>query len=159
VGRTQCELSASVDQRNEPFSADADTNDESLARQLERMQNRLDRLENEDRIAETIVHTYGPSVCLLHVVVGFRGKDSGLLIRIAPDATGKARVDDRVMVSLDTDGTGPPLQLNFFGTVFLITSDRRLLTNRHVAEPWASDMELKRILDLGATAFVVSYTA
>jgi len=31
-------------------------------------QNRLNRLENEGRIAETIVHTYGPSVCLLHVV-------------------------------------------------------------------------------------------
>jgi S1-C subfamily serine protease len=136
-----------------------DTNDESFARQLERTQNRLDRLENEDRIAETIVHTYGPSVCFLHVLVGFRDKDSGQLIRIDADATGKAHLDDKGMVSLDTDGTGPPLQVDFFGTGFLVTSDGRLLTNHHVAEPWASDMELTHILDLDAAAFVVSYTA
>jgi S1-C subfamily serine protease len=141
------------------MAANGDTNDESLARQLERTQNRLDRLENQDRIAETIVHTYGPSVCFLHVVVGFRDKVSGQLIRLAADDTGKARVDDKGMVSLDTDGTGPPLQLDIFGTGFLVTSDGRLLTNHHVAEPWASDMELKQILDLGAAAYVVSYTA
>ena len=148
-----------TEQTRKKMAANGDTNDESLATQLERTQNRLDRLENEDRIAETIVHTYGPSVCFLHVVVGFRDKASGQLIRIAADATGKARVDDKGMVSLDTDGTGPPLQLDIFGTGFLVTSDGRLLTNRHVAEPWASDMELKQILDLGAAAFVVSYTA
>jgi len=148
-----------TEQTRKKMAANGDTNDESLATQLERTQNRLDRLENQDRIAETIVHTYGPSVCFLHVVVGFRDKVSGQLIRIAADATGKARVDDKGMVSLDTDGTGPPLQLDIFGTGFLVTSDGRLLTNRHVAEPWASDMELKQILDLGAAAFVVSYTA
>jgi hypothetical protein len=113
-------------------------------------------LENEGRIAETIVHSYGPSVCLLHVVVEFRDKDSGQLIRIAADATGKPRVDNKGMVSLDTDGMGPPLQLDFFGTGFLVASDGRLLTNHHVAEPWWGDKELKQILDVGAAAFVVS---
>src|SRR4029077_20919860 len=152
-------LQVQTEDTRKKMAADGDKNDESLARQLERTQNRLDRLENEDRIAETIVHTYGPSVCFLHVVVGFRDKDSGQLIRIAADATGNARVDDKGMVSLDTDGTGQPLQLDFFGTGFLVASDGRLLTNHHVAEPWAGDMELKQILDLGAAAFVVSYTA
>ena len=63
------------------------------------------------------------------------------------------------MVSLDTDGTGPPLQLDFFGTGFLVASDGRLLTNHHVAEPWWGDQELKQLIDAGAAAFVVSYTA
>jgi len=156
---TRESLQVQTEDTRQKMAADGGKTDESLARQLERTQNRLDRLENEDRIAETIVHTYGPSVCLLHVVVGFRDKDSGQLIRIAADATGNARVDHKGMVSLDTDGTGPPLQLDFFGTGFLIASDGRLLTNHHVAEPWAGDMELKQILDLGAAAFVVSYTA
>ena len=156
---TRESLQVQTEGTRQKMAADGGKTDESLARQLERTQNRLDRLENEDRIAETIVHTYGPSVCLLHVVVGCRDKDSGQLIRIAEDATGEARVDDKGMVSLDTDGTGPPLQLDFFGTGFLIASDGRLLTNHHVAEPWAGDMELKQILDLGAAAFVVSYTA
>jgi S1-C subfamily serine protease/DNA-binding response OmpR family regulator len=156
---TRESLQAQTEDSRKKMAANGDTNDESLARQFEKTQNRLDRLENEGRTAETIVNTYGPSVCFLHVVVGFRDKDSGQLIRIAADATGKARVDDKGMASLDTAGTGPPLQLDFFGTGFLVTSDGRLLTNHHVAEPWWGDEELKQILDLGAAAFVVSYTA
>jgi S1-C subfamily serine protease len=156
---TRESLQVQTEDTRKKMAADGDKNDESLARQLERTQNRLDRLENEDRIAETIVHTYGPSVCFLHVVVGFRDKDSGQLIRIAEDATGEARVDDKGMVSLDTDGTGAPLQLDFFGTGFLVASDGRLLTNHHVVEPWVGDMELQQILGFGAAAFVVSYTA
>src|SRR4029077_8687852 len=90
---TRESLQVQTEDTRQKMAADGGKTDESLARQLERTQNRLDRLENEDRIAETIVHTYGPSVCLLHVVVGFRDKDSGQLIRIAADATGNARVD------------------------------------------------------------------
>jgi S1-C subfamily serine protease len=157
--RTRESLRAQTEEIRKRMAADGDTNGESLKKQLQETQNRLDRLENEGRIAETIVHTYGPSVCLLHVVVEFRDKDSGQVIRIAADATGKPRVDNKGMVSLDTDGTGPALQLDFFGTGFLVASDGRLLTNHHVAEPWWGDKELKQILDLGAAAFVVSYTA
>jgi serine protease Do len=93
------------------------------------------------------------------VVVEFRDKDSGQLIRISSDATGKALVDDKGMVSLETEGTGPPLQVDGFGTGFLIARDGRLLTNHHVAEPWWGDEELKQLLDRGATAFAASYTA
>ena len=156
---TRLSLQVQSEHTRKKMAANGNTNDESLARQLERTQNRLDRLENEGRIAETIVQTYGPSVCLLHVVVEFRDKDTGELIRIAADATHKRRVDDKGMLSLDTDGTGPPLQLDFFGTGFLVASDGRLLTNHHVAEPWWGDKELKQLLDAGAAAFVVSYTA
>jgi serine protease Do len=156
---TRESLKVQTEETRTKMAVDGGTNDESLKSQLEKTQNRLDRLENEGRIAETIVRTYGPSVCLLHVVVEFRDKDSGELIRIVGDATGKPRVDNKGMVSLDTDGTGPPLQLEFFGTGFLVASDGRLLTNHHVAEPWWGDEEMKQILDLGATAFVVSYTA
>src|SRR5882762_4259823 len=116
---TRESLKAQTDEIRKKMAADGDTNGESLKKQLQKTQNRLDRLENEGRVAETIVQTYGPSVCLLHVVVEFRDKDSGQLIHIAADATGKPRVDDKGMVSLDTDGTGPPLQLDFFGTGFL----------------------------------------
>ena len=97
-------------------------------------QNRLSRLESEGRVAETIVHTYGPSICLLHVVVQFRDPDSGQLIHISADATGKPQVDDKGMVSLETAGTGPLLQLDVFGTGFLVARDGRLLTNHHVVD-------------------------
>ena len=141
------------------IAADGDTDSESLKKQLQEAENRLNRLENEGRVAETIVHTYGPSICLLHVVVEFRDKESGQLILVAADATGKAQVDDKGMVSLGTEGTGPPLQLDIFGTGFLVARDGRLLTNHHVAEPWWGNEELKPLLDRGASAFAASYTA
>jgi S1-C subfamily serine protease len=92
------------------------------------------------------------------VVVQFRDNDSGQLLRISTDATGKPQVDDKGMVSLETEGTGPLLQLDVFGTGFLVARDGRLLTNHHVAEPWWSNDELKPLLDRGASAFAASYT-
>src|SRR3982075_210826 len=68
------------------IAADGDTDSDSLKKQLQETQNRLNRRENEGRVAETIGHRFGPSVCLLHVVVEFRDKGSGQLIRISSDA-------------------------------------------------------------------------
>jgi S1-C subfamily serine protease/DNA-binding NarL/FixJ family response regulator len=156
---TRESLKAQTEEIRKKMAGDGDADSESLKKQFQETQNRLNRLENEGRVAETIVHTYGPSVCLLHVVVKFRDKDSGQVIRIAADVAGKPLVDEKGMVALETDGTGPPLQLDFFGTGFLVASDGRLLTNHHVAEPWRSDEKLKELLDLGAEGFAASYTA
>ena len=152
-------LKAQTEEIRKKMAADSDGDGASLKKQLQETQNRLNRLENEGRVAETIVHTYGPSVCLLHVVVAFRDKDSGQVIRVSTDATGKPLVDDKGMVSLETEGTGPPLQLDVFGTGFLIAPDGRIITNHHVAEPWWGDEELKKLLEKGAIAFASSYTA
>jgi S1-C subfamily serine protease/DNA-binding NarL/FixJ family response regulator len=156
---TRESLKAQTEEIRKKIAANGNTDGDSLQKQLQETQNRLNRLENEGRVAETIVHKFGPSVCLLHVVVEFRDKDSGQLIRISSDATGNALVDDKGMVSLETEGTGPPLQVDAFGTGFLVAHDGRLLTNHHVAEPWWGDEELKQLLDRGATPFAASYTA
>jgi len=156
---TRESLKAQTQEIRKKIAAGGNTDVESLRAQLQTTQNRLSRIENEGRVAETIVQTYGPSICLLHVVVEFRDKDSGQLLRISTDATGKPQVDDKGMVSLETEGTGPPLQIDVFGTGFLVASDGRLLTNHHVAEPWWGSDELKQLLDRGASAFAVSYTA
>ena len=159
VPGTRESLKAQTEEIRKKMATDGKADSESLNKQLKETQNRLNRLETEGRVAETIVHRYGPSVCLLHVVVEFRDKDSGQVIRIAADATGKPLVDEKGMVSLETDGTGPPLQADFFGTGFLVASDGRLLTNHHVAEPWWADEKLKELIAQGADAFAESYTA
>ncbi len=59
---------------------------QSLKQQLADTQKRLKLLENEGKVAETIVHSYGPSVCLLHVVVEFSayfpGSTEGLTAKL-----------------------------------------------------------------------------
>ena len=159
VPGTRESLKAQTEEIRKKMTTEGKGDSESLNKQLKETQNRLNRLETEGRVAETIVHTYGPSVCLLHVVVELRDKDSGHVIRIVADATGKPLVDEKGLVSLETEGTGPPLQFDFFGTGFLVANDGRLLTNHHVAEPWWADEKLKELVDQGADAFAVSYTA
>jgi S1-C subfamily serine protease/DNA-binding response OmpR family regulator len=154
---TRDSLKARSEEIRKKMAADGDG--DSLKKQLQETENRLNRLETEGRVAETIVHTYGPSICLLHVVVQFRDHDSGQLIRFSADANGKPQVDNKGMVSLETEGNGPPLEVDVFGTGFLVARDGRLLTNHHVAEPWWSDEELKQLLERGAVAFAASYTA
>jgi S1-C subfamily serine protease len=133
--------------------ADAD----SLKRQLADTQSRLKLLESEDKIAETVIHNYGPSVCLLHVVVEFLDNQSGLPIRVAVDAAGKPLVNDKGIVQLDIDGAGPHLQIDVFGTGFLVKRDGKIITNHHVVEPWWKDEDMKQLLDHGATAYVLDY--
>jgi S1-C subfamily serine protease len=133
--------------------------DGELRKQLLDTQGRLNRLESEGKFAETIVKSYGSSVCLLHVVVEFLDRGTGNSIRIAVDSLGKPVLDDKGMVQLDIAGNGPHLQLDVFGTGFLVRNDGRLLTNHHVAEPWWGNDELKTLIDHGAAAYALSYTA
>lgn len=130
---------------------------DSLKRQLVDTQNRLNLLEREGKIAESVVQDYGPSVCLLHVVVEFLDKHSGHPIQVVVDTAGKPLVDDKGMVQLDAGGTGPHLQLDVFGTGFLVKREGKIITNHHVVEPWWKDEDLKQLLDQGATAYVLSY--
>jgi len=136
-------------------SADAD----NIRRELAKTQDRLNRLESDRKIAETIVSKSGSSVCLLHVVVEFLDRSSGKPILVAVDGLGKPIQDEKGMVQLATEGNGPHLQLDIFGTGFLVRKDGQLVTNHHVAEPWWGNDELKKLIEGGASAYALSYTA
>jgi len=146
----------SEDLRKKVASA-GDADADSLKRQLADTQRRLKLLESEGKIAETVVHDYGPSVCLLHVVVEFLDKQSGHPIQVAVDAGGKPQVDDKGMVQLDLGGAGPHLQIDVFGTGFVVRRDGKIMTNHHVVEPWWKDEDMKQLVDHGATAYVLTY--
>ena len=156
---TRAALLAQSNELKQKVAAAGGNGDGELRKQLLETQNRLNRLESDGKFAETIVRSYGSSVCLLHVVVEFLDKSSGKPILIAVDGLGKPILDDKGNVSLDTEGGGPHLQLDVFGTGFLVRKDGRLLTNHHVAEPWWGNDELKTLIDHGASAYALSYTA
>ena len=132
---------------------------DSLKQQLLETQRRLALLEREGRIAENVVHKYGPGVCLLHVGLGFLDRQSRQPILVAVDASGKPRIDDNGMIKFGVGGKGPRFQIDAFGTGFLAAVGGIILTNHHVVEPWWQNDELKQLLAFGVDPYVLSYEA
>lgn len=118
-----------------------------LERQLRASNERLQKLETERTVAQDVIHSYSASVCLLHVVVGFRDKGSGLILRyttMTPNGSPLADGGGRTQVQLG--GIGPEVRMDVFGTGFLVSADGRIVTNHHVAEPWWKNDDIGELL-------------
>src|SRR6267142_1010466 len=55
----------------------------TLQSQLAAVDSRLQKLETEGKVAQTIIQAYEPSVCLIHVVLAFREHTTGSRLRYA----------------------------------------------------------------------------
>ena len=132
----------------------------SLQRQLAAVDSRLEKLETEGRVAETIIQSYEPSVCLIHVVLAFREHTTGLRLHYAEmTASGEPKTDEHNNPLLSLTGSGPELHLDVFGTGFLASADGQILTNHHVAEPWWQNDDLKEMVDQGLEPVVAEMSA
>jgi CheY-like chemotaxis protein len=114
-----------------------------LQKQLKAANDRLQRLETESTVAQEVIHSYSSSVCLLHVIVGFRDKGSHLVLRYTSLNPGTPGNGEQGQVQLG--GIGPEVRMDAFGTGFL-AADGRLVTNHHVVEPWWKNDEIGELL-------------
>jgi DNA-binding response OmpR family regulator len=125
-------------------------NTSALQNQLRTVENRLEKLEAEGKVAQTIIKSYEPSVCLIHVVLAFRDHTTGLTLHYAEmTSNGDPQTDEHDNPLLSLTGSGPEVHLDVFGTGFLASPRGQILTNHHVAEPWWQNDELKEMLDQG----------
>jgi DNA-binding response OmpR family regulator len=137
-------------------AATGDTSE--LQRQLDETNSRLARVQNESEAAEAVIRTYAPSVCLLHVSVGFRERSSGKLLRyggITPAGEPLKDSDGNIVYSLE--GRAPEVRQDFFGTGFIV-GDGRILTNHHVAQPWWKNDEMDAALKQGLEPVIAEFT-
>jgi serine protease Do len=135
-------------------------NSSALQSQLSAVQERLQRLETEGKVAQTIIESYEPSVCLIHVVVGFRDHVTGLALHYAGmNNAGEPVTDEHNNPLLATNGSGPEVHLDVFGTGFLVSDKGQILTNHHVAEPWWNNDDLKQMTDQGVDPTVLEMKA
>jgi len=131
-----------------------------LRNQMEVVEGRLAKLENEGKAAHTIIDAYEPSVCLIHVALTFRDRTSGLKLHYAEmTSTGEPATDKSNNPLLSLTGSGPEVQLDVFGTGFLASDDGQILTNHHVVEPWWQNADLKEMLDQGLEPVITEMTA
>jgi DNA-binding response OmpR family regulator/S1-C subfamily serine protease len=132
----------------------------TLQKQLSAVQSRIQKLEAEGKVAQTIIQSYEPSVCLIHVVLAFRDRTTGLRLHYAGmTSSGEPTVDEHNNPLLSLSGSGPEVHLDVFGTGFLASASGQILTNHHVAEPWWQNDELKEMLDHGLAPVIAEMTA
>jgi DNA-binding response OmpR family regulator/S1-C subfamily serine protease len=132
----------------------------ALENQVAVVEGRLEKLENQGKFAHTIIDTYQPSVCLIHVVLAFRDPVTGLKLHYASlTGNGEPATDKSNNPLVSPEGIGPEVHLDIFGTGFLASDDGQILTNHHVAEPWWHNDELKEMLDQGLKPEIAVMTA
>jgi DNA-binding response OmpR family regulator/S1-C subfamily serine protease len=131
-----------------------------LQNQLTAVEGRLQKLETEGKVAQTIIQSYEPSVCLIHVVLAFRDHATGLRLRYAGlNSNGGPTTDEHNNPLLSLTGSGPEVHLDVFGTGFLVSGNGQILTNHHVVEPWWQNDDLKEMLDQGLEPAIAEMTA
>jgi DNA-binding response OmpR family regulator len=135
-------------------------NASTLQSQLAAVDSRLEKLETEGKVAQTIIQSYEPSVCLIHVVLAFRDHTTGLRLHYAGlTSTGEPTTDEHNNPLLSLTGNGPEVHLDVFGTGFLASASGQILTNHHVAEPWWQNDDLKEMVDQGLEPVIAEMTA
>ncbi|MGA8145599.1 MAG: response regulator, partial [Candidatus Acidiferrales bacterium] len=144
------ELKRRADELKSKMAGATSTDMASLQQQLQETNDRLKRIEKEGSAAQNIIPMDVQSVCLLHVSVAFTQKESGRRLRYAGlNPQGEPLQDSGGNPVLTLEGRGPEVKLDIFGTGFVVGTGGRVLTNRHVAEPWWKNDELNELTSQG----------
>jgi S1-C subfamily serine protease len=132
----------------------------ALQKQLADTNARLQKIEREGDSAEKLIRDDVQSVCLLHISVAFRNQQNGQRLRYAgKNAQGEPLQDSDGNPMLTVGGSGPEVKVDIFGTGFQVGNSGRIVTNRHVAEPWWKNDELDQMAAQGFLAEISSIHA
>jgi DNA-binding response OmpR family regulator/S1-C subfamily serine protease len=131
-----------------------------LQKELEDTNARLKRLEKEDDSTDSFIAKDVQSVCLLHVTVAFRSQQTNQRLRFAGlNPQGEPIQDSDGNPILTLEGNGPEVTIDVFGTGFTVGGDGRIITNRHVAEPWWNNDDLSDLTSQGFQAEISAIRA
>lgn len=112
---------------------------------------RLDSLAGES--ARTVVLAEAArSVIFVQGSFALVDDESGRVLRyIGLDEEGDPLRTPDGSIAVSLDGEGPPAEIVFSGTAFVVTESGLLLTNEHVARPWNHDRRTRFVQDRGLT--------
>lgn len=132
----------------------------TLNDQVAAIEGRIQKLETEGKVAQTIIQSYEPSVCLIHVELAFRDRATALTLHYAElNSSGEPTTDEHHNPLLSLTGSGPEVRLDVFGTGFLASTSGQILTNHHVVEPWWENDDMKEMLDQGLEPVILDMKA
>src|SRR6185503_16312359 len=101
------------------------------------------------RFTQKIAGLYSPGVCLIVGSYTFVERGSGRVLRYeTSDPIKEMPVDKNGNLQASVDGAGPPVQIDYTGTGFVV-GEGIIATNKHVVQPWATDQMAEIILHQG----------
>ena len=116
------------------------------------LESRVEALEDRGEAGQRVVMAAARSVVFLQGSYGFIEPVSGRPLRIVLGPDGRPAADARGNLTVSVVATGPIFESLYTGTAFVATQDGLLLTNKHVAVPWAFDESAKALVRRGFTA-------
>ncbi len=148
-----------ADLQNRIASAGSDRG-AALQKELDETNARLKRVEQDGDSSGNFISADVQSVCLLHVSVAFRDQQSGQNLRYAGlNQQGEPLQGSDGNPLLALDGRGPEVKLDVFGTGFPVGAEGRILTNRHVAQPWWNNDDVTELTNQGFQPVISSIHA
>lgn len=124
--------------------------DQELIRKQQEEIGRLREVSDQmRRFTQQIVELYSPGVCLIVGSYSFVERGSGRVLRYeTADPIRDMPVDKNGNLQASVDGVGPPVQIDYTGSGFIV-SEGVIATNKHVVQPWATDQMAEIILHQG----------
>jgi len=114
--------------------------------EIERLREVSDQMR---RFTQTIAELYSPGVCLIVGSYTFVERGSGRVLRFeTADRISEMPVDKNGNLQASVDGAGPPVQIDYTGTGFVV-EEGVIATNKHVIQPWVTDQMAQIILHQG----------
>ena len=114
--------------------------------EIERLREVSDQMR---RFTQKIAELYSPGVCLIVGSYTFVERGTGRVLRYeTADRVTDMPVDKSGNLQASVDGVGPPVQIDYTGTGFVVAKGV-IATNKHVVQPWATDQMAEIILQQG----------
>jgi serine protease Do len=114
--------------------------------EIERLREVSDQMR---RFTQKIAELYSPGVCLIVGSYTFVERGTGRVLRYeTADRVSDMPVDKSGNLQASVDGVGPPVQIDYTGTGFVVGKGV-IATNKHVVQPWATDQMADIILHQG----------
>ncbi len=138
--RKQAEDTVALRQKDQDF----------IKTQQEKLQQLQDLTEQSRQFTQKITEQYSPGVCLIVGSYTFAERGTGKILRYeSADGQNATPVDKSGNLLASVDGEGPPVQIDYTGTGFVIKQGL-IATNKHIVKPWATDNIAQLIMSQGS---------
>lgn len=122
---------------------------ELIRKQQEEIERLREAGEQMRRFTQKIAEQYSSGVCLIVGSYTFVERGSGRVLRYeTADRMSDMPVDKSGNLQASVDGAGPPVQIDYTGSGFVVEKGV-IATNKHVVQPWATDQMAQIILHQG----------